>query len=40
MRLSPSTHLYSAQWAIEVNGKWRLVIAYDHTDAVLVDYLD
>jgi proteic killer suppression protein len=27
-------------WAVTVNGNWRMVFAFDGTDAVLVDYLD
>jgi proteic killer suppression protein len=27
-------------WAITVNGNWRMVFAFDGTDAVLVDYRD
>ncbi len=27
-------------WAITVNGNWRMVFAFEGTDAVLVDYLD
>ncbi len=27
-------------WAITVNGNWRMVFAFDVTDAVLVDYRD
>ncbi|MFX6702114.1 type II toxin-antitoxin system RelE/ParE family toxin [Acinetobacter baumannii] len=28
------------QWAITVNGNWRLIFAFEGTDAVLVDYRD
>ncbi|HEX8613189.1 MAG TPA: type II toxin-antitoxin system RelE/ParE family toxin [Telluria sp.] len=27
-------------WAVTVNGNWRMIFAFDGTDAVLVDYLD
>jgi toxin HigB-1 len=27
-------------WALTVNGNWRLVFAFEGTDAVLVDYCD
>lgn len=27
-------------WSITVNGNWRVIFAFDGTDAVLVDYLD
>lgn len=28
------------QYAVSVNGNWRVIFAFDGTDAVLVDYLD
>ena len=27
-------------WAVTVNGNWRMVFAFEGTDAVLVDYRD
>jgi len=27
-------------WAVKVSGNWRLVFAFDGSDAVEVDYLD
>jgi len=27
-------------WALTVNGNWRMIFAFEGTDAVLVDYLD
>ena len=27
-------------WAITVSGNWRMIFAFDGTDAILVDYLD
>lgn len=27
-------------WAVTVNGNWRLIFAFDGTDAILVDYRD
>ena len=27
-------------WAVTVSGNWRMVFAFDGTDAILVDYLD
>jgi proteic killer suppression protein len=43
---APSWSLHPLQgelkehWAITVNGNWRLIFAFDGTDAILVDYLD
>ena len=28
------------RWAVEVNGNWRLIFAFDGEDAILVDYRD
>jgi toxin HigB-1 len=28
------------QWAVSVNGNWRLTFAFDGEDAILVDYQD
>ena len=28
------------QWAVTVNGNWRLTVAFEGADAVLVDYVD
>ena len=27
-------------WAVTVSGNWRMIFAFDGTDAILVDYLD
>ncbi len=27
-------------WSVWVSGNWRITFAFEHTDAVLVDYLD
>lgn len=27
-------------WSVTVNGNWRMIFAFDGTDAILVDYLD
>lgn len=27
-------------WAITVNGNWRMIFAFEGSDAILVDYLD
>jgi toxin HigB-1 len=29
-----------AQWAVRVNGNWRLMFRFDGEDAILVDYQD
>ena len=31
---------WQGHWAVTVNGNWRMVFAFDGTDAVLVDYRD
>jgi len=31
---------FEGQWAVTVNGNWRLTFAFDGTDAILVDYQD
>jgi proteic killer suppression protein len=30
----------AGHWAVKVNGNWRLIFAFDGSDAVLVDYKD
>ena len=30
----------SGQWAVKVNGNWRIIFAFEGPDAVLFDYLD
>jgi proteic killer suppression protein len=30
----------AGHWSVSVNGNWRLVFAFEGSDAVLVDYLD
>jgi toxin HigB-1 len=30
----------AGQWSISVSGNWRMVFAFEGSDAVLVDYLD
>jgi proteic killer suppression protein len=43
---APAWRLHALQgdlkdhWALTVSGNWRLVFAFEGTDAVLVDYLD
>ncbi len=27
-------------WAVKVNGNWRMIFAFEGSDAILVDYLD
>lgn len=38
--LHPVKGALKGHWALTVNGNWRMVFAFDGTDAVLVDYLD
>ncbi|WP_353887275.1 type II toxin-antitoxin system RelE/ParE family toxin [uncultured Herbaspirillum sp.] len=38
--LHPLKGELKGQWAITVNGNWRLVFAFEGKDAVLVDYRD
>jgi proteic killer suppression protein len=30
----------AGHWAITISGNWRMIFAFDGTDAILVDYLD
>jgi proteic killer suppression protein len=30
----------AGQWAVRVNGNWRLIFRFEGHDAILVDYLD
>lgn len=39
-KLHPLTGGLKGNWAVTVNGNWRMVFAFEGTDAVLVDYLD
>lgn len=39
-RLHRLTGIRAAQWAVTVNGNWRLTFEFEGQDAVLVDYLD
>ena len=39
-KLHPLKGAFAGQWAISVNGNWRLIFAFDGEDAVLVDYMD
>ena len=38
--LHPLKGSLKGNWAITVNGNWRMVFSFDGTDAMLVDYLD
>lgn len=31
---------YKNHYSVTVNGNWRIIYAFDGTDAILVDYLD
>ena len=39
-QLHPLKGDMKGHWAVTVNGNWRMVFAFDGTDAVLVDYRD
>ena len=39
-KLHPLKGDLKVHWALTVNGNWRMVFAFEGTDAVLVDYLD
>jgi proteic killer suppression protein len=39
-RLHRLTGLLRDQWAVSVNGNWRLTFKFEGEDAILVDYLD
>ena len=39
-RLHPLKGSLKDHWAVTVNGNWRMVFAFEGSDAVLVDYLD
>lgn len=39
-RLHPLKGPLEGFWAVRVSGNWRLVFAFDGSDAVQVDYLD
>jgi proteic killer suppression protein len=30
----------AGHWSVKVNGNWRMIFAFEGSDAVLVDYLD
>ncbi|WP_299530525.1 type II toxin-antitoxin system RelE/ParE family toxin [uncultured Herbaspirillum sp.] len=38
--LHPLKGALKGQWAITVNGNWRLIFAFEGKDAVLLDYRD
>lgn len=38
--LHPLKGNLDGHWAITVNGNWRMIFAFDGTDAILVDYRD
>ncbi len=38
--LHPLKGALKGHWAVTVNGNWRMVFAFEGTDAVLVDYMD
>jgi proteic killer suppression protein len=39
-QLHPLKGERAGQWAVKVNGNWRIIFAFEGPDAVLVDYLD
>lgn len=39
-KLHPLKAKLAGQWAVTVNGNWRLTFAFDGADAILVDYQD
>jgi len=39
-KLHPLKGELTGQWAITVNGNWRMVFGFEGKDAVLVDYCD
>ena len=39
-RMHALTGELRGQYAVTVNGNWRMVFAFDGADAILVDYLD
>jgi proteic killer suppression protein len=39
-RLHPLKGDWEGHWSITVSGNWRMIFAFDGTDAILVDYLD
>jgi proteic killer suppression protein len=39
-QLHPLAGNTAGQWAVSVNGNWRLTFAFEGEDAVLVDYKD
>lgn len=38
--LHPIKGALKGHWAITVNGNWRMIFAFEGSDAILVDYLD
>jgi proteic killer suppression protein len=30
----------AGHWSVKVNGNWRMIFAFEGSDAILVDYLD
>jgi proteic killer suppression protein len=39
-RLHPLKGDWDGHWSITVSGNWRIIFAFDGSDAILVDYLD
>lgn len=39
-KLHPLQGKLAGHWAVWVSGNWRLTFAFDHGDAILVDYQD
>jgi proteic killer suppression protein len=39
-RLHPLSGDLAGQWAITVNGNWRMTFTFEDQDAILVDYQD
>ena len=39
-QLHPLQGELAGQWAVKVNGNWRIIFAFDGQDAILVDYRD
>lgn len=39
-KLHPLKDDLKGHWALTVNGNWRMVFAFEGTDALLVDYLN
>lgn len=39
-RLHPLTRDMAGHWSVWVNGNWRMTLAFENDDAILVDYQD